>query len=138
MTAAQARERFASARVARLATVAADGAPHLVPIVLALDGDTVYHAVDHKPKRTTALRRLEHIAAEPRVALLADEYDDDWRRLWWVRADGVARLLDPGDDEAQAAVALLRTRYEQYRERPPEGVVIAVDVGRWTGWSAAG
>jgi PPOX class probable F420-dependent enzyme len=138
MTAAQARERFATMRVARLATVAADGRPHLVPIVFALDGDRVYHAVDHKPKRTTSLRRLRNIAANPRVALLADAYDDaDWDRLWWVRADGVARVLDPGGEQARAAIASLAERYAQYRDVPPVGAVVAIDVERWTGWSAA-
>jgi PPOX class probable F420-dependent enzyme len=137
MTPDAARERIAGERVARLATVGADGRPHLVPIVFAVAGDAVYHAVDHKPKRTTALRRLANVAAEPRVALLADAYDDaDWTRLWWVRADGRARVLEAGDDEGRGAVALLAERYEQYRETPPGGPVVAVDVERWTGWSA--
>ncbi|MEA2241103.1 MAG: hypothetical protein QOD24_659 [Solirubrobacteraceae bacterium] len=138
MTATEARERFATARVARLATVGEDGAPHLVPIVFALDGDRIYHAVDHKPKRTTALRRAANIAADPRVAVLADEYDDaDWSRLWWSRADGAARVLEPGCDESRAALELLRDRYTPYRDEPPPGPVIAVDVERWTGWRAA-
>jgi PPOX class probable F420-dependent enzyme len=127
------RERFAGARVARLATAGPDG-PHVVPIVFALAGDTIYHAVDHKPKRTTALKRLANLEADPRAAVLADAYDEDWERLWWVRADGTARILEPGHAEA---IALLAARYPQYRERPPEGPVIAVDVTRWTGWSAS-
>ena len=138
MTGDQARERFASARVARLATVDEHGRPHLVPIVFALDGDRVYHAVDHKAKRTRALRRLDNIAADQRVSLLADEYDDgDWSRLWWVRADGMARVLEAECDESCSAIALLRQRYAQYRDTPPAGPVIAVDVKRWTGWRAA-
>jgi PPOX class probable F420-dependent enzyme len=133
----EARRRFAAARVARLATAGADGRPHLVPVVFALDGDTLYTAVDDvKPKATTRLRRLANIAANPAVALLADHYDDDWRALWWVRADGTARLLDPDEDEAARARALLAARYPQYREAPPPGVAIAVDVTRWSGWSA--
>ncbi|HEY0346051.1 MAG TPA: TIGR03668 family PPOX class F420-dependent oxidoreductase [Solirubrobacteraceae bacterium] len=138
MSASEARERFATARVARLATIGHDGGPHIVPVVLALDGDRIYHAVDSKPKRTTALRRLDNIAAQPRVALLADEYDDDdWTRLWWARADGSARVVEPGSDESRAAIALLRDRYAQYRDAPPSGPVVAVDVARWTGWRAA-
>ena len=129
-----ARERFASARVARLATTGADG-PHIVPIVFALAGDTVFHAVDHKPKRTTALKRLANIAAEPRVALLADAYDEDWTRLWWARADGTASILAPGHAEA---LALLAERYPQYRETPPAGPVIAIRVTRWSSWTARG
>jgi PPOX class probable F420-dependent enzyme len=138
VTGAQARERFATARVARLATVGADGEPHVVPIVFALDGETIVHAVDHKPKRTRDLRRLANIADNPRVAVLADEYDDaHWDRLWWVRADGAARVLEPGD-EARRALDLLAERYTQYRAAPPAGPVVAVDVERWRGWSAAG
>jgi PPOX class probable F420-dependent enzyme len=126
----EARERFASARVARLATADADGVPHIVPLVFALDGDTIYSAVDAKPKRTTDLKRLRNVAANPRVALLADHYADDWDVIWWARADGTGRVLD-GSPEA---VALLRERYAQYRDAPPEGPVLAVDVERWSGW----
>jgi len=131
MSPAEARERFASARVARLATAGADGVPHIVPLVFALDGDTIYSAVDAKPKRTTDLRRLRNIAANPQVALLADHYaDDDWDALWWARADGTGRVLDASPE----AVALLCERYAQYRAAPPEGPVLAVDVRRWSGW----
>ncbi len=128
-----ARERFATARVARLATTGPDG-PHVVPIVFALDGDVLYHAVDHKPKRTTALKRLDNLRADPRASVLADAYDEDWARLWWARADGTARILEPGH---APAIERLRERYPQYRERPPEGPVIAIDVTRWSDWTAA-
>jgi PPOX class probable F420-dependent enzyme len=139
---AEARARFAAARVARLATAGADGRPHLVPVVFALDGDTLYTAVDDvKPKATMGLRRLRNIEENRAVALLADHYEDDWTALWWVRADGTARLLEPGDDDdddAARARALLAERYAQYRAAPPPGVVIAVDVARWSGWAAGG
>jgi len=129
---AQARERFARARVARLASVGPDGRPHIVPIVFVLDAETVYSAVDQKPKRTARLRRLENLRARPAAALLADHYDEDWSRLWWVRADGRARVLDSGA-EAARAIALLAARYPQQRA---VGAVLAVDVERWSGWSA--
>ena len=136
MTADEARALFASARVARLATVGAGARPHLVPVVFAVAGDAVYSAVDAKPKRTTALKRLENVARNPRVALLADHYDDaDWSALWWVRADGSARVLEDGE-EAERAVGLLRERYAQYRGDPPRGPVLAVAVERWSGWRA--
>ena len=138
MTAAEARERFAAARVARLATADADGRPHIVPIVFAVAGDCVYSAVDAKPKRTTALRRLANVAANPAVAVLVDHYEDDWSALWWVRGEGRGRVLDPSgaDDsaaEGRRAVELLAARYPQQRA---VGAVLAVDVARWSGWSA--
>jgi PPOX class probable F420-dependent enzyme len=136
LDAREARERFAAARVARLATADAGGRPHLVPVVFAVAGDTVYTVVDAKPKRTTALRRLRNVAENPCVALLVDHYDDaDWDALWWVRAEGRGRVLDTAMDvEAQRAVELLRARYPQQHA---VGAVLAVDVERWSGWSAA-
>jgi PPOX class probable F420-dependent enzyme len=128
---------FGTARVARLATVGPTGAPHLVPMVFALVGDVIYTAVDAKPKRHTGLRRLSNIAAEPRVSVLADHYDEDWTVLWWVRADGVARVLDVADPAARAGLTALVERYPQYRVDPPPGPVIAVEVRRWSAWSAA-
>jgi PPOX class probable F420-dependent enzyme len=137
MTGEEARRRFASRPVARLATVDAQGRPHLVPMVFVVVGETVYSAVDAKPKRSTALRRLANVAANPRVALLVDHYEEDWRALWWVRADGTGRVLDAGEPEARDAVARLVDRHPQYRERPPAGPVLAVDVERWSGWTGS-
>jgi len=134
VTAGEARERFAAARVARLATADSSGQPHLVPIVFALEDDHVYSAVDAKPKRTTALRRLANVRENPAVALLVDHYDEDWSALWWVRAEGRGRVLDPEEGEAQRAVALLSKRYPQQQAT---GAVLVVDVERWTGWSGS-
>jgi PPOX class probable F420-dependent enzyme len=130
------KDLFANARVAHLATVDATGAPHLVPLVFALVGDVIHSAVDSKPKRHTALRRLANIAHEPRVSVLADHYDDDWTALWWVRADGRAAVLEDAQQMA-APIALLATRYRQYRETPPAGPVIDITAERWTGWAAS-
>jgi len=123
--------------VARLATAGAGGQPHLVPIVFAVANDVVYNAVDHKPKRTRALRRLANVAENPLVAILVDHYDDaDWGRLWWARADGTARLVLAGTDEERRAIERLQARYADYVELPPAGPVLAVDVRRWSGWAA--
>jgi len=134
VTPSEARRRFAAARVARLATVSGAGVPHLVPVTFAVDGDVVYSAVDAKPKRSTALRRLANVAENPRVSLLVDFYDDDWSRLWWARADGVARVVPPDAAEAGPAAALLASRYTRFVLKGP---VLVVDVARWSGWSAA-
>jgi PPOX class probable F420-dependent enzyme len=136
LTAGEARRRFAGAAVARLATVGAAGRPHLVPVTFAVEEDRVYTAVDAKPKTTVQLRRLRNIAGNPQVALLADHYEEDWGRLWWVRADGLASLLGRPADMA-IPLRLLAARYPQYRASPPPGPVISVQVTRWTGWAAA-
>ena len=105
-----------------------------MPMVFALAGDTIYSAVDAKPKRSTSLRRL----ANPRVAVLVDHYDGDCNELWWVRADGSARILEAGEPEDRDAVARLVERYCPYHGRPPRGPVLAINVARWSSWSAAG
>ena len=132
----EARRLFASARVARLATVTEAGHPHLVPVTFAVDGDRIYIAVDAKPKTTRNLRRLRNIRANPRVAVLADRYSGDWATLWWVRADGHAAVLD-GPQQMAGPIALLTGRYPQYRDLPPAGPVIAITADRWTGWAAS-
>lgn len=129
------RERFASARVAHLATADSEGRPHVVPVVFALDGDIIYFAIDQKPKRTRDLRRLRNIAMNPSVAVLVDHYEDDWDALWWVRADGSARVLDPGPD-TDRAMQLLAQLHSQYRAHPPPGPAVAIAVRRWSAWSA--
>jgi PPOX class probable F420-dependent enzyme len=121
--------------VARLATTDPDGRPHLVPIVFALDGDTLYSAVDRKPKRSTTLRRIENARARPDVTILVDHYEDDWSRLWWIRLRGRARVLDDGE-ERERALELLREKYPQYQADPPVGPVLAVDVTEVRSWTA--
>ena len=131
-----ARERLSEARVARLATVGAAGKPHLVPVTFALDGDILYFAVDAKPKRTRVLQRLRNIEANPSVCLLVDHYDEDWSRLWWVRVDGTARIID-NPSEADQAIDRLVDRYPQYRRQRPAGPAVAVSIGRISGWSSS-
>jgi PPOX class probable F420-dependent enzyme len=127
---------LADSRVARLATVSDDGKPHIVPMVFALEGDILYFAVDAKPKKSTNLQRLKNIAANPAVAVLTDHYEDDWSKLWWVRADGRARVVTD-DDETRRAMALLANRYAQYKGAPPPGPVVAIHIDRLTGWSGS-
>jgi len=129
-----ARERFAGARVARLATVSADHIPHLVPFTFVVLNDLIVHAVDHKPKSSTDLRRLRNIAANPHVSALVDEYSDDWTRLWWARADGDAEIWS--GDRADV-LEHLAAKYPQYRAIRPTGPIVAIRVRRWSGWSAS-
>ena len=109
-----------------------NGEPRIVPIVFVLAGNMIYTAVDDKPKSTRQLRRLDDIAASPSVSVLVDHYETDWTQLWWVRADGLAHVVN--DD--QAAIDLLAKKYDQYATNHPPGPVIAIDVQSWTGWSA--
>jgi PPOX class probable F420-dependent enzyme len=128
------RLRVERSRVGRLGTVGPEGRPHVVPVCFVLLADTVYTAVDKKPKRSTRLRRLANVEAHPDCCLLVDRYDDDWSRLWWIRLDGRARLAD--EQEASIAVAALVDKYPQYQHEPPDGPVIALEVTGWRGWAA--
>lgn len=105
-----------------------------MPICFALDRDKLYTAVDEKPKRTRRLRRLANIEANPRVEVLIDGYDEDWSRLWWVRLRGRASVVE----RHERALELLCAKYRQYRERPPRGPFIVVEIDGRVEWSAQG
>jgi PPOX class probable F420-dependent enzyme len=124
-----AEERFAAARIGRLATVTATGRPHVVPVCFALSRGRIFTAVDAKPKATSALARLENVRATRRASLLVDHYEEDWSQLWWVRVDGVAEVID-----SEAAIDVLAGKYEQYRIARPAGPVIAITPERWRSW----
>lgn len=128
------RDRVVQARVGRLATVTGDGAPHVVPCCFVLEADTIYSAVDAKPKSTLALRRLDNIRANPLASLVVDHYSDDWNELWWVRVDGAARIVIESSGEHRAALAALTEKYRQYVAIPPPGSVVAIDITGWRGW----
>ena len=122
--------------VVRLGTADRQGRPHLVVVTFAVDGETIYTAVDQKPKASIDLKRLRNVSQNPMVTMLADQYTDDWDKLWWVRADGRAAILtDPR--QMAAPLRLLADRYWQYRQAPPTGPVLAVTVERWSGWTGA-
>jgi PPOX class probable F420-dependent enzyme len=125
-------DRFCSAEVAVMATIGPDGAPDLVPVVFAAVGPrTLISAIDQKPKSTRRLRRLDNIEADPRVSLLAQHWDADWSRLWWVRAEGAGRVVETVDARARDPLV---EKYTPYRHDPPPGPWILIDVARLTGW----
>jgi PPOX class probable F420-dependent enzyme len=136
MDAASMHRLVEAARVGRLATVDAAGRPHAVPICFVLLGEAAYTAVDRKPKRGTRLRRVANIEATGRACLLVDAYREDWSELWWVRLDARARVVDD-PAESGRALAVLVAKYRQYAVEPPPGPVLALDVERWSGWSAS-
>lgn len=127
---------MSAARVAYLATTGSDLRPHIVPVTFALASDRLVTAIDQKPKSTTRPRRLSNVAENPLVTVLCDRYDEDWTRLWWVRADGRADVAETGAAR-DAGLASLATKYAQYRDDPPRGPVIIVTIESWTGWSSA-
>lgn len=133
----EAIELLARSRVARLATVRPDGRPHVVPITFAVTDGTIVTMVDHKPKTTTRLQRLRNIEANPAVAVLVDEWDEDWDRLMWIRVDGSARVHSDDDVWRRARDALV-AKYTQYADHPPMGAAIAISIGRVTSWGNRG
>jgi PPOX class probable F420-dependent enzyme len=135
MDEARMRQLVATARVGRLATLGPGGRLHLVPTCFALDGNVLYSAVDEKPKRSRQLQRIENVRAHPEVAVLVDHYEEDWSRLWWVRLRGSGRVVEHGR-EFELALRLLAEKYEHYRQRPPPGPVLAIEIDEWRGWSA--
>ncbi|MBW8804497.1 MAG: TIGR03668 family PPOX class F420-dependent oxidoreductase [Catenulisporales bacterium] len=132
MSPEDARATFLLQPHAVLATADASGVPHLVPVVFAAVDDGLALVVDHKPKRTTDLKRLRNIAANPHVSLLAEHYSADWSTLWWVRADGTARI----GSVTPEMLAAFQARYPQYNEVPPAGTAVVVTVVKWSGWTA--
>jgi PPOX class probable F420-dependent enzyme len=131
----EARQRLIEARIARLATIRADGQPHLVPIVFAVEGDIIYSIADPKPKRGLDLLRHRNIAANPAVSLLVDEYEESWERIWWVRADGRARVVEDGP-ERDTTIRLLRDKYAQYATWTSGfGAATVIEVERLASWT---
>ena len=138
MTEDDAKKTFARASVARLATVDRAGDPHLVPVCFALDQstDTIYSAVDAKPKSTPDLKRLRNIAGHHRVTMLVDHYEDDWTKVWWVRIDGTAIVHDTGTEAHARGRTLLSDKYTQYADAPGLlGRMIVVTPTKWTSWA---
>jgi PPOX class probable F420-dependent enzyme len=128
---ATAEAHLTAARVGRLATVTPDGRPHVVAVCFALYEGRIYTAVDAKPKARRSLQRLENVRTTGRASLLVDHYEEDWSRLWWVRVDGPAEVLD-----SDTAIDALAAKYPQYRAERPAGPVIALTPDRWRSWAA--
>jgi len=129
--------RFAQSPVARLATVGADGRPHLVPVVFAVHEQVIYSAVDAKPKTTQRLRRLANIERNPRVSLLVDHYDEDWTQLWYILIRGKAKLIPKSAHKEHAwAIRKLRAKYPQYAQGmlTDDAPIIRITPERTTSW----
>ena len=133
-----------AARTATLATVAPDGTPRLVPICFVVDPDlaVIHTPLDEKPKVIDdpyALARVRDIQARPTVSILVDRWDEDWRRLAWVRGVGRATLVEPAHPSHAAAVRALRAKYPQYlAQRIDERPLIRIELERVTAWGDLG
>lgn len=133
--------RLAAARVGHLATASADGRPHVVPLCFVVLAEVAYSVVDDKPKRTrSGLRRLRNIEANPRASLLVDHYDEDWRSLWFVMAEGEAATV-ADEAEYREALAALRGKYPQYLSMDLAQAthpMIRIRIGKLVAWQGGG
>ncbi len=133
------RKKLKQARVARLATLDTKGGPHMVPVCFVYDGKAFYTAIDRKPKRVSPDRlvRLQNIRAATRVALLIDEYDDDWAQLWYVLIRAKAKLIpNSAHQERASAIRKLRAKYPQYARGmlADDAPIIRITPERTTCW----
>lgn len=135
MERADALVRLGSKPTGHLATVGSNGLPHLVVVTYAVVGGNVVTAVDQKPKSTRALKRLTNIEETGHASFLVDHYEDDWKRLWWVRVDGPASVLRQGEVFESGLDALV-AKYRQYQQDRPLGPVIAISQAKITGWGS--
>ena len=92
----------------------------MVPVVFAPAAGRLWSPVDAKPKRERELVRVRNVRARPEVSLLLDDYGEDWSRLWWLRVDALAHVIEPLDPSSDPAVAAavdaLRRKYPQYEK----------------------
>jgi PPOX class probable F420-dependent enzyme len=127
------------ARIGHLATSDREGAPHNIPVCFWFDESSrFYFIVDEKPKRLggTGLKRMRNIAANPHVALVIDNYEEDWSNLAYVLVHGDAQVVD---DPAEYMLALrnLRDKYQQYRSMtlaPERNPLVRIDARRAHAW----
>ena len=86
-------------RTAKLASVRADGRPHIAPIWFDLDGDTLVFTTWHTTVKATNIRR------DPRVSLCVD---DEAPPFAYVLIEGVAALSDDLDELRRWATRIAR------------------------------
>jgi PPOX class probable F420-dependent enzyme len=132
---AWARELLSEARVAHLGLLDDSGAPRVQPISFALAEGRIWSAIDQKPKRTMEPARVRFLRRDARAALTVDRYSDDWGRLAWVQVLASVEVLEL--DRAAPGLAALGSKYDQYREEPPPGPVLALEPARWLWWRSA-
>jgi len=129
-------------RVARLATADAAGRPAVIPVCYVFDGKSFYSAIDQKPKRVgpDELQRIRNIRVNSNVALVIDDYSENWSELKYVLVHGAAEILEAYESmsvERATAIAALRLKYHQYRSMPIErNPIIKIVPNRVRLWAA--
>ncbi len=133
------RSMIDAARVAHLATADQYARPHVIPIVFVMREGRLYFPLDRKPKQSDdwhLLRRVRNIETNGRVSIVVDRYDEDWTKLAWVLIEGVATILETGE-ERDGAAQELALKYEQYGGDGLEGrPVVRVVIERTVQWQA--
>lgn len=133
----RASDLLTTARVAHLATSDQYARPHVVPVVFAYEHPHLYTPIDRKPKRAAdwrRLRRVRNVESNGRASVVIDVWDEDWSKLRYVLLEGIADVLEAGE-ERDRAVALLTAKYAQYRDMPlGDAPVIRVTVERRIDW----
>ncbi|WP_405717114.1 pyridoxamine 5'-phosphate oxidase family protein [Streptomyces sp. NBC_01537] len=131
------RSRFERARAVRVATLDERGCAHVVPVIFVVDGDVFYSPTDKPKGRNPRPKRLRNLDHDQRVTILADCYDEDWLKAWWVRLRGTGRVVGESPERTHA-LGLLDRKYGQFdgpRYLKDGGPVLAVDVKDWLGWA---
>ena len=128
-------ELLETARVARLAFLDEDARPRVLPVTFAMTSGFIWSAIDLKPKRAAEPARVRWLRRRPEAALCVDHYSDDWGRLAWVQALGRVEVLERG--QAGDGLAALAAKYDPYREQPPPGPMLRLEVERTLSWRAA-
>lgn len=111
------------ARVVRVATADARGAPHVVPVCAVVADHRLYFASGDDA------RKVRNLRANPRVTLVADDYTEAWDGLRGVMVTGQARLHARGPAFRRAR-RLLYAKYPQYEAEAAleEGDAVVIEV----------
>ena len=100
-------------RVARVATVAADGVPHNVPVCPLFERNKIYFATERKA------RKLRNIEANLNVTVVFDEYTEAWDYIRGVMFQGKARIV--GARDFRQLRKKIYAKYSQYESSSPIG-----------------
>jgi PPOX class probable F420-dependent enzyme len=118
-------------RVAYLATVYADGRPHVVPVSAVLDLNRLVFASERDTQK------IRNMQGDPSVSVGCDEYHEDWNELKQVLLHGQAYLVESGP-EFERDRGLLYAKFPQYEEmapiEPETSVIVEVRVDRVVSW----